>query len=304
MVQEIKNIKMLNYEVKEQMVVLSGNCFWFWGGFHSFLSSCGVPRQLIVRYPKGAYSKYDVMRNILEDLERTGEFNVIQDIVSGFYRLMSPIDKDNLDVGKAKRLLSEFRALVGTDPIERAVDERQRKIRQEEARKSGEKTLAQRKKLERLKDRFLTMLSKDSSTPQQRGFDLEILIFELLESEEFEFSKPYRQPGEQIDGHFSYNKFDYLFEIKWVKNSVKQNDLSVLDGKIKGKAQSTRGFFLAINGFDENAIKKYSGDSPRIVLMDGQELINILEGRKTFFDLLKFKIDALVRYGDIFRKNL
>ena len=62
-------MKKLNYEIKEQMVALSGACFWFWTSFHSFLSSCGVPRQLLSRYPKATYSKYDVMRNVLEYMD-------------------------------------------------------------------------------------------------------------------------------------------------------------------------------------------------------------------------------------------
>lgn len=296
-------MKKLSFQVKEQMVVLAGACFWFWGGFHSFLSSCGVPRQLIARYPKASNTKYDVMRNVLEYLEGANQIDVIQNVVSGFYRLMRPIDKDNLDVDRAKRLLSEFRELVGNDPIDRAVREQQRGERQEEARKRGEKTQEQIRKLEGLKGTFLSLFSNCDYTPQQRGFELERVFFELLELEEFEFSKPYRQSGEQIDGYFSYTKFDYLVEIKWIKDPTSQSELSVFDGKIRGKAQSTRGLFLAVNGFGENAITKYSGDSPRIILMDGAELTSILEGRRTFFDLLRFKVDALVRYGDIYRKE-
>lgn len=118
-------MKKLNYQIKEQMVQLAGACFWFWASFHSFLSTCGVSRQLIKRYPKETFNKYTVMRNILERLDEAGQIDVIQNVVSGFYRLTGPIDKDNLDVGRAKRLLAEFRELVGNDPIERAVEEQQ-----------------------------------------------------------------------------------------------------------------------------------------------------------------------------------
>jgi len=37
---------------------------------------------------------------------------------SGFYRLRGPVDRDNLDVARAKKMLEEFRQLVGDDPIE------------------------------------------------------------------------------------------------------------------------------------------------------------------------------------------
>lgn len=138
-------------------------------------------------------------------------------------------------------------------------------------------------------------------TPQQRGFHLESLFFDLLQFGEFDYSPPYRTPGqEQIDGHFRYEKFDYLVESKWEQETTKQPDLSVFDGKIRGKAQSTRGLFLSASGFDENAIRKFSGDAPRIVLMTGEDLALVLSGRMTLFDAMKVKVDAIVRHGVIF----
>lgn len=243
------------------------------------------------------------MRNILDDLDAANNHEIIENLVSGFYRLSTPVDKDNLDIEKAKRLLQEFRDSVGSDPIDRAVQERERIKKQQEARLRSESTQLQMKKIEDLNTKFVSLIGGTEFTPQKRGFELETLFFDLLHIEEFEFRKPYRLAGEQIDGHFNYEKFDYLVEIKWVKDTIKQGDLSIFDGKILGKAQSTRGFFLSANGFDDNAVNKYTGDSPRIILMDGQELTNILEGRKTFFDCVRFKVDALVRFGDIFRKE-
>lgn len=284
------------------MVNLAGSCFWFWAEFHSFLRSSGVSSQLIKKFPQGVYSKYDVMRNILDELDSKQNHTVIQNIVSNFYRLKAPIDKVNLDINKAKLLLQEFREAVGNDPIERAVEDLQRKKKQEEARRQSDKTQSQLRRLTELHNKFLAIFGSKELTPQKKGYELEKMFYELLELEEFDFSKPYRKSGEQIDGHFKYEKFDYLVEIKWKKGQIKQPDLSIFDGKIRGKAQSTRGFFLAMNGFDDNAVQKYSGDNPRMILMDGQELTIILEGRRTFFDCLKYKVDAIVRLGDIYKR--
>jgi hypothetical protein len=137
-------------------------------------------------------------------------------------------------------------------------------------------------------------------TPQRRGFELESLFFDLLHFSEFDHTKPYRtSEGEQIDGHFKYEKFDYLVETKWIAETTRQKDLSVFDGKIRGKAQSTRGLFLAAEGFDENAVTKFSGDAPRILLMTGEDLAIVLNGSLSMFDLMKAKVDAIVRYGKI-----
>jgi len=124
----------------------------------------------------------------------------------------------------------------------------------------------------------LRLSSLEDVTPQARGYKLETLFFDLLRLCEFECTPPYRHPGEQIDGHFRYEKFDYLVEAKWTEGPSKQESLSIFDGKIRGKAQSTRGFFISASGFDENAVGKFSGDAPRIVLMTGEDLALVLSG--------------------------
>ncbi|MES9818121.1 MAG: restriction endonuclease [Candidatus Thiodiazotropha sp.] len=229
-----------------------------------------------------------------------GDTETINSLISNFYRLKGAIDKDSLDETKAKQLLSEFRELVGDDPIEQEINRRKR----EEARTSYtsqvEGNKSQRKRLEDLNSFFISLASSGEYTPQQRGYKLEDLFCDLLQLSELEYSRPYKtQDGEQIDGHFRYEKFDYLIESKWEDGLIKQKDLSIFDGKIRGKAQSTRGLFLSANGFDENAVVKFSGDSPRIILMTGEDLAIILSGRVLFTDAMKAKVEAIVRYGNI-----
>lgn len=291
--------KQLSYEVKEAMVGLSGACFWFWKGFYSFLDSCGVSRSQIARYPRESFNKYDLMRNLLTDLNAAGNLETIQALVSGFYCLRAPVDRDYLDTAKAKQMLKEFRQLVGNDPIEAEM----KRQAQQKARELHKGTVAERQakqgRLEELNRSFLKLSTLEGVTPQARGYQLENLFFDLLRLNEFDFTPPYRHPGEQIDGQFRYEKFDYLVEAKWTKGQTKQDALSIFDGKIRGKAQSTRGFFISASGFDENAINKYSGDAPRIVLMTGEDLALILSGIFTFADAMRAKIDAIVRHGKI-----
>lgn len=291
--------KRISYEVKEAMVGLSGACFWFWDGFHSFLDSCGVARTLRKRYPRESFTKYSLMRNILSDLEEADNQETIQTLVSSFYRLRGPVDRDNLDVAKAKNMLDEFRRLVGDDPIEAELKRRD----QQAARKAHEETVGKyqshQSHLEELNTTFLKLSALKDVTPQTRGFELEKLFFDLLQICEFEFTPPYRHPGEQIDGHFRYEKFDYLVEAKWTERLSKQADLSIFEGKIRGKAQSTRGFFVSASGFDDNAVSKFSGDAPRIILMTGEDLALVLNGMITFADAMRAKVDAIVRHGNV-----
>lgn len=293
-------MKKISFELKEMMVSLSGTCFWYWNSFYSFLHSCGVSRQLTSRYPKEAYNKYQVMRNILENLEAANQIDVINQIISTFFRLKGAVDKDALDEMRAKNLLAEFRGMVGNDPIEVEIQKRKREESKSNYQFSIDNQKVKKQKLEDLNKRFISLVVGNDFTPQQRGFELEGLFCDLLQMNEIDCTKSYKTAdGEQIDGHFRYEKFDYLVECKWEIGVIKQRDLSIFDGKIKGKAQSTRGLFLAANGFDLNAIQKFSGDSPRIILMTGDDLAMILSGQVLFFDAMKAKVDAIVRYGDI-----
>jgi len=240
------------------------------------------------------------MRNVLGILEEQNQVDTINALISNFYRLKNAIDRDNLDTDKAKRLLKEFRDSVGNDPIESAIKGQQQEKALADYERSVESTKAKKESLSDLNTRFLALATTTELTPQQRGFKLETLFFDLLHFAEFEHTKPYRtQDGEQIDGHFKFEKFDYLVEVKWISGQTKQKDLSIFDGKIRGKAQSTRGLFLAAEDFDENAVNKFSGDAPRIVLMTGEDLAIILSGTMSIFDVMKAKVDAIVRYGNI-----
>ena len=292
--------KKINYELKESIVSLSGACFWYWNSFYSFLDSCGVSKTLQLRYPKESYNKYQVMRNVLEYLEESNKIEIINNIISNFFRLKNAVDRDALDEKKAKQLLTEFRELVGNDPIEKEIERRKQEQSRETHKTAIDEKKSQRKRLEDLNSIFTSLTTTNEYSPQQRGYKLEDLFCDLLQFSELEYSRPYKTPdGEQIDGHFRYDKFDYLIESKWEDGSIKQKDLSIFDGKIKGKAQSTRGLFLAANGFDENAIIKFSGDSPRIILMTGEDLAIVLSGRIPFHDAMKAKVEAIVRYGNI-----
>lgn len=240
------------------------------------------------------------MRNILDYLEETNQIEIINTIISNFFKLKNAVDRDALDEKKAKKLLEEFRSLVGNDPIEAEIQKRKQDETRNNYKSAVDERKSRNKRLENLNSSFISLVTTNEYTPQKRGYKLEELLSDLLQLNEMDYSKSYKTPdGEQIDGHFKYEKFDYLVECKWEDGFIKQKDLSIFDGKIRGKAQSTRGLFLAANGFDDNAIQKFSGDSPRIILMTGDDLAMILNGQVLFYDAMKAKVEAIVRYGNI-----
>ena len=289
----------INYDAKQKMITLAGTCFWYWRSYYTFFDSCGVSKRLQDKYPQNVYNKFEVMRNILGELEDQNNTEVINNIISNFYRMKRAADDDVPDLRKAKNLLDEFRESIGNDPIDKELERRHREESKQKHQEIIQTNKYFRSRLDELNKRFLSLHSSNELTKQQRGFALEELFCDLLQLNEIEYKRPYRTISEQIDGHMKYEKFDYLLETKWEKDRIKQDALSVFDGKIRGKAQSTRGLFIAANGFDDNAVAKFSGDSPRIILMTGEDLALILIGNIDFQDAMKAKVDAIVRLGNI-----
>jgi hypothetical protein len=292
----------LEYNIRQKVIDIAGVCFWYWDNFHSFLESCGIKRDHYLRY--GRDNKYNVMRNIITDLEERNDENTLKTLVKTLYNLKAIPDTNVPDPEKAKKAIAELKELCGPDLIEKEIEERKRKEKSKSFVEQTTLTVEKSNRLNDLNSHFLSLFTK--ANHQERGFDLEKLIYEVFLHSEFEFQKPYKVQNEQIDGWYKYEKFDYLIEIKWIEGQIKQEHLAVFDKKIDKKAKSTRGHFIAMNGFAEDAIQSISGNEPRIILMDGEDLVYILNGTISLHDAIKAKVDKLVKEGNtLFKlKNL
>jgi hypothetical protein len=107
--------------------------------------------------------------------------------------------------------------------------------------------------------------------PQQRGYEFEKLIFELLKYENLSPSPSYRSQGEQIDGFFEFENRFFLLEAKWWTEPVSVSDIYVFRAKIEGKLNGTLGVFISMAG--------YTADVPT-VLRYGKEINIILFNKK------------------------
>ena len=136
--------------------------------------------------------------------------------------------------------------------------------------------------------------------PQQRGFELERLMLDLFELFDLDPKAAFRNIGEQIDGAFTLEGTDYLFEAKWHQNPVAVQDLDAFSAKVQRKLENTLGLFLAMNGFSTDAIEAHSRGTPNTVLMDGADLHAVLEQRIDFVSLLMRKKRHAAQRGRIF----
>jgi hypothetical protein len=110
----------------------------------------------------------------------------------------------------------------------------------------------------------------------------------------------FRIEGEQIDGSFMLGDVHFLIEARWRKEPSDREDLDAFDRKVRAKIENTLGLFLSIEGFQGTAISKHSGLGSVMILMDGGDLLAVLEGRIDLVELLRRKHRYAAETGDIY----
>lgn len=171
----------------------------------------------------------------------------------------------------------------------------------ERQKRSAEKlktNAAVRQKLEEIKSRYMALVV--SQNAQSRGFELEKVMYDLFELFDLDPKASFRNLGEQIDGAFSLEGTDYLFEAKWQQDPVNASGLDGFGAKVRRKLENTLGVFLSISGFSPDGIAAHSSGGAAIILMDGADLMAVLEERIDFVTLLLRKKRHASQTGNIY----
>jgi hypothetical protein len=198
---------------------------------------------------------------------------------------------------RARSAVAQLRTLL--QPHE--VTLKEERSAQERERRSAEKASAQtalRQKLEQIKTRYQILAI--SSQAQGRGFELERVMYDLFELYDLDPKASFRNTGEQIDGAFSMEGTDYLFEAKWEKQLVGAAALDTFAAKVRRKLENTLGLFLSISGFSPDGVTAHASSGAVILLMDGADLMAVLEERISLAALLLRKKRHAAQTGNIY----
>lgn len=149
-----------------------------------------------------------------------------------------------------------------------------------------------------LKDDFMRLVMETNS--QKRGFSLEKFLNSLFTLFDLEPKESFHIVGEQIDGAFTFDGNDFLLEAKWQEKPIDLGDLYKFGGKIEGRLKLTLGLAVSINGFTKDYNQSKSPLLKTMLLMDGEDLIAVLENRIDLKDLLFRKRRHASDSGDIF----
>jgi hypothetical protein len=161
-----------------------------------------------------------------------------------------------------------------------------------------EKINSFRSQLEKLNKEYCQLAI--SSNSQERGYSLEAILKQLFDLFDLDPKASFKIEGEQLDGAFTFDGADFLFEAKWQNELVRANALDSLASKVQRKLDNTLGLFLSVNGFSPDGIAAHSMGRKVVLLMDGSDVMAVLDGRIGFPELLKRKRRHAAQTGEIY----
>lgn len=277
--------------------------YWYKRDLQSFLRLCLSNPEILGRFDSNS-PKRQFTSDVIDHLV-TNPTVYIGDLTKICFELCKFTDYSHLEdiedgaqkAAKARKAIAQLKLLV--EPHQDIKKEQAAiKERQAAAESKRNKNAALRSQLEAIKAKYLALVS--SNDPQGRGFDLERLMYELFELFDLDPKASFKNLGEQIDGAFSLEGTEYLFEAKWQKALVNKADLVVFSDKVKTKLENTLGVFLSINGYSPDGVASHQAGGGSIVLMDGGDLMAVLEERIDFTNLLLRKKRHASRTGQIY----
>ena len=279
--------------------------YWYKSDLRSFLTHCLADPTILSRLNWSDFKRNIVSQHI-DFLTRNEEVYQRQ-----LLRLMTEVARvsdfshlSRLEDGQDKTV----RARAAVEALQEQIrgldefleEEKEVERRRKEAYEHKVRTNAVKEALDELTRSYLDLLSSEDA--QARGYRLEKILYGLFELFDLDPKASFKVVGEQIDGAFTFENTDYLSEAKWQKEPVRASDLDSLAGKLSRKLDNTLGLYLAINGYSEDGVRAHSSGRRLMLLMDGSDLMAVLEGRMDLVQLLLRKRRAAAQSGNIYLK--
>ncbi|WP_285728227.1 restriction endonuclease [Psychromicrobium xiongbiense] len=277
--------------------------YWYKNDLKEFLI-CAVPVPALTSAIDGTLSKREFSSNFVMALyndqhryfdELLGLILAVSDIVDPNW--LKALDDDDFKYSEAVVALENFRTQAA--PYRDWQTETEKIwARAEQQRKMAERRREHSEALIDLRTRFGSLHGLES---QKRGYELEKFLPRLFHLFEIDARGGFRIEGEQIDGAFTLEGTDYLIEAKWRAALTPLADISVFKAKVEGKLDNTLGLFLSMNGFQPTAVEKLNGqDRSKVILMDGRDLMAILDERLALPAMITRKRQHAAHTGEVY----
>jgi len=281
------------------------NIYWYKSELRSFLTHVISDSTLLSKLNWSDYKRNIVssLINFLAKYQETYKNDLLR-LMTEICRINDYSHLERLEDGKQKALLAKKSVEALRKQVEGHINLVDELKKQEERRKvtyeNSLKIKDVEQKLDEIKRDFYQLVS--SADKQARGFKFEKIVKELFTLFDLDPKASFRIQGEQIDGAFTFENNDYLFEGKWQQKPCDIHDLDSFSGKLTRKLENTLGLFCSIDGFSDDAVKAHSTGRRLMILMDGSDLMGVLEGRIDLIQLLLRKRRHASQTGNIYLK--
>ncbi len=286
----------LPFEIKNALIEVCGRSFWYKQPLFDLLERAGIPEDYYLKYEHEP--KFKMARQLIDDLEAMGEEGWLlqKRLISELCKLRTLPDSEVPDRDAGLAALRNLKELACQQKLVMEEEQQQTQRTKTDAENRVQKVRERDRRLAELHTAFTSMIACPDH--QARGYGLEDVLSELFAVFELRYRKSYRADGEQIDGFFAFGGFDYLVEARWRSEPPTLEDLLAFKGKVDRKIESTRGFFVSVQGFRPDTIQRLREAGPaNLILLDGYDLTLLLEGRVSLIDGLQAKIDKASQEG-------
>lgn len=276
--------------------------YWYRNDLRSFVTSC-LPDAAIPATINWQANKRDTVNHLVDHLA-TRQSEHLQATL----RLMLEVARFEdfshlqiLDDGEQKANLAGAAVAAlkkhVAGHIELVEEQLRSSERREQARETRLSNQATQARLDELRGDYVDLVAMPG---QKRGYALETLMNGLFDVFDLDPKRSFRIEGEQIDGAFSFEGTDYLLEARWRREPTSREALDAFHAKIERKLENTLGLFLSMNGFVDQGVGAYSNRGSRMILMDGTDLMAVLEDRITLDRLLLLKRRRASQKGEVY----
>ena len=285
--------------VFEAAVAVAGGALHWKSSLRQIFRSSGLSENACNRYD--SLSKYQAMRTAWDELNGQGpKGRVVQHrLVRALANIDHPDPKCNQEMGS--RAIVELRRLARQAEILVSPEDAARQQRRAAAKAAAQKRDSRRDRLAVLRRSFNDLHSEKNK--QKRGYDFEKLLGDLFRLYELEYNGSYKTETDQVDGLVVFQSFTYLIEARWRDVAAVENDLAVLTSKAERRIDATRGLFISMAGYRDEVVRLYRmAKGSRLILVSGEDLAFVFEGRIELPDALADKERAAAQFGEPYHR--
>jgi hypothetical protein len=279
-------------EVMNGLSYALSKIFWYKKDLKNYLIRLGIPKNVVLNLNWDNY-KIEVVEDLIIGCEEMGDkgLGYLRSLIKEVSEFDSFTHLLRLDDGpkkteEAKEAVKSLRALVGKHDSKIEEERKQAEARRVYFEEKGTQK-AFVTKLAELNSEFQRITGLPE---QERGYELEILLYRIFDLFDLNPRDSFKRKGDQIDGAFTLGTDELLLEARWRKEGARLDAINVFTKKVDKSLRNTLGLFLSIEGFSDDSIEHLAlQENVPLILMDGMDLLAVLEGRLDLVELLNRK---------------